>query len=174
MSLEIISVWKEITPELEAELVEFWVSNQAITDEKQAAERAKWVVCVARSEQGALVGVSTALPRVVPRLRQPMYSYRNLIVAEFRDEQLAAAFLAKTKDVLQEYTLALPAPRCLGIIIELENPALAAQRNEAQWKEGPTFIGYSPRGLPLRAWYFEGVRLFAPAPMKRRPVASVN
>jgi len=25
-----------------------------------------------------------------------------------------------------------------------------------------TFIGYSVHGLPLRVWYFEGVRLFAP------------
>jgi hypothetical protein len=170
VSLEIIPVWKEITPELEAELVEFWLSNKVIADEQRAVERAKWVVCLARSEQGAIIGVSTALPRVVPRLRQPMYVYRNLIVADFRNEQLAAAFLDKTRQVLQAYNLALPEPRCLGIMIA--NPGLAAHRNEAQWQEGPTFIGYSPRGLPLRVWYFDGARLFAPAPLRQRRAAA--
>jgi len=161
MALEITPVWKQITPELEAELTQFWIDNHAIADEQSASERAGQVVCLARCEQGAIVGVSTAHPRFVPRLRQPMYYYRNFIAADFRGRQLASAFLLKTKEVLQAYQLALPQPRCLGIIIELENQSLAAHRNEAQWREGFTFIGYSLKGLPLRVWYFEGVRLFS-------------
>lgn len=167
MSLEIIPVWKKITPELEAELVEFWISNKAINDAKQAGERAKQVACLARSEDGKIVGVTTAHPRIVPRLRQPMYYYRNFIAEDFRGKQLAPSFLEKTKEVLQDYNLALSKPLCLGIIIELENKSLAAHRNEAQWDEGFTFIGYSPKGLHLRIWYFKGVRLFAPAPLKK-------
>jgi hypothetical protein len=167
VSLEIISVWKNITPELEAELKQFWISNNAIADEKLAAERAKQVVCLVRSEQGEIVGATTVYPRIVPRLRQPMYYYRNFIVADHRGKQLAAQFLHKTKEVLQDFNLALPKPNCLGIIIELENESLAAHRNEAQWNEGFTFIGYSPKGLHLRIWYFAGVRLFPPAPLKK-------
>ena len=174
MSLEIIPVWKNVTPELEAELVEFWIKNNAIAEEKDAAERAKQVACIARSEQGAIVGVSTVHPRIVPRLRQPMYYYRNFIAEDFRGKQLAAPFLLKTKEVLQDYNLALSKPLCLGIIIELENKSLAAHRNEAQWNEGFTFIGYSPKGLHLRVWYFEGVRLFAPAPLKKVAKARRN
>jgi hypothetical protein len=167
VSLEIIPAWKKITPELEAELVKFWIDNKAIVDEKRASERAKQVVCFARNEQGAIVGVSTAHPRIVPRLRQPMYYYRNYIAADFRGQQLAAPFLLKSREVLQEYNLALSKPLCLGIIIELKNQSLAAHRNEAQWSEGFTFIGYSPKGLHLRISYFDGVRLFAPAPAKK-------
>lgn len=174
MSLEIIPVWKKITPELEAELVQFWLTNKAIGDEKLAAERARQVVCLARSEQGAIIGVSTVQPRIVPRLRQPMYYYRNFIVADYRGRQLAAPFLKKTQDVLQDFNLALPKPNCLGIIIELENKSLAEHRNEAQWKEGFTFIGYSPKGLHMRVWYFDGVRLPPPAPLKRPARARAN
>ena len=125
------------------------------------------MVCLVRSEKGEIVGVSTVQARIVPRLRQPMYYYRNFIVADYRGKQLAVPFLKKTQDVLQEYNLALPKPNCLGIIIELENKSLAAHRNEAQWKEGFTFIGYSPKGLHLRVWYFDGVKLFPPAPLKK-------
>jgi hypothetical protein len=167
VSLEIIPVWRNITPELEAELVDFWISNKAIGDATLAAARAKQVVCLVRSEQGAIAGVSTAQPRIVPRLRQPMYYYRQFFAEDVRGQQLAAPFLAKSKEVLQQYTLSLPRPQCIGVILELENQTLAAHRNEAQWKEGWTFIGYSPKGLHLRVSYFDGVRLFPPAPLKK-------
>lgn len=167
MSLEIIPVWKKITPELEAELVQFWLSNKAIADEKLAAERAKQVVCLVRSGSGEIAGVSTAHPRIVPRLRQPMYYYRQFFAEDVRGQQLAAPFLARSKEVLQQYNLSLPKPQCIGVILELENQALAAHRNEAQWKEGWTFIGYSPKGLHLRVSYFDGVKLFPPAPLKK-------
>jgi hypothetical protein len=169
VAAKVTRVWKQITPELEAELVRFWTKNKAIGEEKDAAKRAKQVACIARDDKGDIVGVSTAQPRIVPRLRQPMYYYRNFIAEGARGQQLAPEFLEQTKQVLQEYNLALSKPLCLGMIIELENKGLAAHRNEAQWKEGFTFIGYSPKGLPLRVWYFEGVRLFAPSPLKKAP-----
>ena len=167
MAANVIQVWKKVSPELEAEIVRFWTDNKAIGEENDAAKRAKQVVCIARDEAGALVGVSTAHPRIVPRLRQPMYYYRNFIAESARGQQLAPAFLEQSKQALQQYNLGLSKPLCLGIIIELENKGLAAHRNEAQWKEGFTFIGYSPKGLTLRVWYFEGVKLFAPARLKR-------
>lgn len=175
MSLEILPVWQQITPGLEAELVRFWCSHRAIADEKQAAARARQVACIARDDSGAIIGVSTAHPRIVPRLRQPMYYYRNFIAEGFRGRQLAAPFLLKTKQVLQDHDLALPTPVCLGIIIELENESLAAHRNDAHWSDtGFTFIGYSPKGLHLRVWYFEGARLFPPAPLNKLAEARRN
>jgi hypothetical protein len=167
VAAKVIPVWKKITPELEAEILNFWTSNKAIGEDKDAANRVKQVVCIARDDKGGIVGVSTAHPRIVPRLRQPMYFYRNFIAESARGQKLAPAFLEATKKALQDYNLGLSKPLCLGMIIELENKALAAHRNEAQWKEGFTFIGYSPKGLTLRVWYFDGVKLFAPAPLKQ-------
>lgn len=162
MSLEIIPVWKKITPELETELVNFWIKNNAIEDAKLATQRAKQVACLVRSEDGEIVGVSTAVPRIVPRLKQPMFYYRNFIAEGHRGKQLAPPFLEMTKTVLQEFNAAQANPVCLGILIELENKGLAAHRNEAQWKEGFTFIGYSPKGNHMRVWYFEGAKVGAP------------
>ena len=171
MAAKITTVWKKVTPELEAELVKFWTENKAIGEEKDAAKRAKQVVCIARDDKGELIGVSTAHPRIVPRLRQPMYYYRNFVAEGARGQKLAPEFLEQSKQALQAYNLGLSKPLCLGMIIELENKGLAQHRNEAQWKEGFTFIGYSPKGLTLRVWYFEGVKLFAPARLKKQPGA---
>lgn len=173
MSFEITSVWKNITPELEAELVDFWIDNKAIADKKQAAMRSKQVVCIAREDGGKIVGVSTAHPRVIPRLRQPMFYYRNFIAADYRGKQLAAPFLEKSKVALQEHTKSLPKPICLGILIELENKGLATHRNEAVWADaggGWTFIGYSPKGLHLRVGYFDEAKIGAPMPVRRQAV----
>jgi len=169
VAVTITQVWKKVTPELETELVKFWISNKAIASEDDAAKRTKQVVCIARDDSGAIVGASTAHPRIVPRLRQPMYYYRNFLAESVRGQRLGREFLQQTKQALQEYNLALAKPLCLGLIIEIENKRLAAEHNEAQWKEtGFTFIGYSPKGLTLRVWYFEGVRLFMPAPLKKQ------
>lgn len=175
MSLEIIPVWKQVTPELEAELVDFWISNKAIADAKQAAIRAQQVACLARAEDGSIAGVSTVVPRMVPRLRQPMFYYRNFIAEAHRGKALALPFLLKTKETLQAFIAAQPNAVCLGIIIELENEGLAAHRNDAHWSDaGFTFIGYSPKGLHLRVWYFEGARLLPPAAIKKAARARRN
>ena len=169
MAAKITTVWKKVTPELEAELLAFWSANNAVGNDADPTKRAKQAVCIARDEKGQLVGVSTAHPRIVPRLRQPMYYYRNFIAEPARGQKLAAAFLEASKKALQEFNLSQSKPLCLGMIIELENKAIAAHRNEAQWKEGFTFIGYSPKGNVLRVWYFDGIKLFPPAQVKKAP-----
>jgi hypothetical protein len=167
VATKITTVWKKVSPELETELVEFWNSHKAVGNDADPTKRAKQAVCIARDDKGQLVGVSTAHPRIVPRLRQPMYYYRNFIAEPARKQKLGTAFLEHSRKALQDFNVAQSKPLCLGMIIELENKPLAAHRNEAQWKEGFTFIGYSPKGNPLRVSYFDGIKLFPPAQIKK-------
>lgn len=167
MALEIIPVWKQVTPELKAELLAMWEANNAMRDPAQAALRAEQAVCVARDEQGRLCGVGTAIIRVLPRLRQPMYYYRQFFASELRGKNQAVPFFARAKDILESYNAGLAAPESLGVLLELENPQLAKRYGMAQ---GPmtTFIGYSPRGLQLRVSYFKDATLLPPRDMPRR------
>jgi hypothetical protein len=167
--LEIIPVWKQVTPDLEAELLAMWVRHQAMADPALAAARAAQAVCVGRDEQGALCGVGTAVVRVLPRLRQPMYYYRQFFTQEVRGRKQTVPFFNGAKRVLEDYNAGLPQPESLGLLLELENPQLAARYNMAQGLQ-TTFIGYSPRGFPLRVSYFENATLLAPAAPTRRPV----
>ena len=41
-------------------------------------------VCIARDEAGAICGVGTAVVRCCPRLRQPMYYYRQFFAKSLR------------------------------------------------------------------------------------------
>ena len=165
------AVWKQVTPELGRELVDFWRENRAI-DPERAAKRAEQAISIARDGEGSIRAVATAEIRVLPRLRQPMYYYRLFLSRSVRGQGQVPAFYNHTCKVLQDYNAGLDAPESLGVLIELENPFLSAFYKEAYNAEmNSTFIGYSPRGLHLRVTYFEGARLGPPAALRivRRP-----
>lgn len=167
VKLDVIPVWKQVTPELKAELVAFWRRHQAIADPARAEQRAEQAVAIARDADDAICAVGTAVVRVLPRLRQPMYYYRQFFAPSLRGRFLAPRFVRAVKPILQAYNASLPAPEALGILLEFENPALT-RRYTAVQTGAYTFIGYSPRGLQLRVSYFEGARLLPPAPLPRR------
>ncbi len=74
---------------------------------------------------------------------------------------------------LQEYTLRLPEPDCIGVIIEFENAGLGKHFNLAFYPNTHfCFIGYSPKGLDLRVSYFDGVPLQTPEQVKRACAAA--
>ena len=171
MNADYIPVWKQVTPELAAELVEFWRENKAIGNEAAAAARAMQAVCIARDEQGALCGVCTAVIKVLPRLRQPMYYFRQYFAKRMRGRNHIQSFHLRAKGILEDFNAALDKPESLGILLELENTKLANVYNHAYEPAfDSTFIGYSPQGLVLRVSYFKDAVLQAPAPL-RAPAA---
>ena len=167
MALEIIPVWKQVTPELRAELLDMWQRNNTLRDPALATKRAEQAVCIARDDQGRMIAVGTAVVRVLPRLRQPMYYYRQFFARELRGRAKAVPFFERARDILETYNATLPAPESLGVLLELENPQLAKRYDMAQG-ELTTFIGYSPRGLQLRVSYFRNATLLPPHEAPRR------
>ncbi len=160
MAFEIHPAWRQVTPELKEELVAFWKRNQALGDPALAASRAEQAVCIGRDDEGALCAVGTAVLRTLPRLRQPMYYYRQFFAESQRGQRQAVPFAKRAKEILQAHNATLPVPESLGMLIELESKLLDARYNLAYApKTDYTFIGYSPRGLQLRVSYFEGATL---------------
>ena len=161
---EIIPAWKQVTPELRDEVLAFWTEQKAIGDLAQARARAEQVVCIGRDEEQRLCAVATAVVRVLPRLRQPMYYYRQFFGEGHRGLRQTVPFVNRCKQVLQDYNAALERPEALGVLIELESRLLDERYRRAYEPSGDfTFIGYSPRGFQLRVSYFEGAVLQPPA-----------
>ena len=171
MKVDIVPCWKQVRPELAQELMAFWRDNKAIGDDAAAAARAMQAVCVARDESGALCGVGTAVVKVLPRLRQPMYYYRQFFAKSLRGQHQELVFFRRAKQILQDYNAGLDKAESLGILLEVENAKIAAAYRRAH-EPGfdATFIGYSPRGLQLRVSYFDNAVLLAPSPL-RAPAA---
>jgi len=173
VSFETTNVWRQSTPELQAELVDFWTRHGAIADPARAALRAKQAVLVARDADGQLVGVGTALLRIIPRLRQPTYYYRQFFAPEHRGNKGAVPFFQQAVGILEAGNA--EKPESLGVLLELENAALDGRFNDAvEPRTGATFIGYSPRGFQLKVVYFKDAVLFPPAQVQRRVQAPVR
>jgi len=172
--IEIIPVWKNVTPELSAELVDLWSLTNAIPDPDKAVARAGQAICIARNASGAICGVGTAFVRILPRLRQPMYYYRQFFAPEVLHRLTQARQNPHERQVLQDYNAGLAEPESLGVLLELENPQVATHYTRAyEPVVDSTFIGYSPRGLQLRVSYFDGARLLpAVLPQHQKRTAS--
>lgn len=161
--IRVIPVWGQVTPALVDELTRFWVDHNAIGSIERAALRARQAVVVARDADGALCAVATAVVRVLPRLREPLYYYRQFFAPQLRGRYQALTFFRRAKQVLQAYNASLPRPESLGLLMELENPQLAAKfRRVVMPGTQSIFIGYSPAGLQLRVSYFDGATLLPP------------
>jgi hypothetical protein len=170
--MEIVPVWKQVTPELKGELLAFWTRNQAVSAGERN-ERAEQAVCVGRDEQGELCCVGTAFVLVLPRLQQPMYYFRQFFAESQRGQKQTVPFFNRCRETLQAYNASLSAPESLGVLVELESDLLATYYNRAYIPQAEsTFIGYSPRGLQLRVSYFEGATLLPPVP--RQMQANAN
>ena len=126
-------------------------------------------MCIARDASGAICGVGTAFVRVLPRLRQPMYYYRQFFAPEFRGQKQAIPFFNRARQVLQDYNAGLAEPESLGVLLELENQQLATHYTRAHEPAADsTFIGYSPRGsAPARVLLRR--RAVAPARVAETP-----
>jgi hypothetical protein len=162
------SVWNAHTPELIEEIIAFWTMEKALPPDEIPSKRAKEAVVVTRDRDGRIVGTATAHARIVPRLAQPMYYYRMYSSAEHRGQHTGYAMLEKTQAVLEEFTKAQATPAALGIVLEVENKTFSARYPQATWPMNFNFIGYSPRSLPMYAYYFPNATLIPQANV--RPV----
>ena len=173
MTIEFVPVWKAVTPALSAALSALWARDAAIAEPAQRSERAAQAVCIARDARrpDAIHGIGTAVVQVLPRLRQPLYYYRQYFAPGFRGQGHAMPFFNHARQVLQDYNARLERPEALGLLLEIENPMLARRYDRACEPEAnAVFIGYSPRGLQLRVSYFPGARLLPQAlPPVHRP-----
>lgn len=164
MNVEIVPVWKQVTPELEQELLGFWGEHNAIADETLARRRAAQAVCIVRDQNGFVRGVATAVVRVLPRLRQPMYYFRMFFSPGLRGHRQFLPVFRSARAILQEHNASLERPESLGLLLELENDKLGKAYPRAHEPDfGAVFIGYSPRGLQLRVSYFDDAELLPPA-----------
>jgi hypothetical protein len=162
------SVWQSTTPQKKEEVAQFWVTNGAVTSLQKAADRASEIVVLMRDSTGALAAVSTAVLAVIPRLQQPLYYYRTFCAEAHRGNHTSLAMMKASQKTLHEYNLTLPEPEAIGIHVEVENEMLANHYQTARWPQtGFNFIGYSPSGHVVRAYYFPGFNL-KPKPSQMR------
>lgn len=162
-----ITDWQRLDPTAAEAIRRFWLREQANVAGVEATRRLQQVVAHVEDENGELAAVATAVPKVLPRLGQPLYYYRCFVGKAWRSSKLVRPLLRHTQKVLERYAREHDYP-CIGVLLELENEGFADTLRWAHWAgTGFSYIGVSPRGLDLRVWYFRGARLKTPEQMAR-------
>jgi hypothetical protein len=161
-----VTDWMQLDPAMGETIRAFWLREQANVEGERATQRLNEVVAHVLDANGELAAVSTATPKILPRLGQPMYYYRCFVGREWRSSKLVRPLLRYTQKVLEDYARANGYP-CIGVLLELENEGFADTLRWAHWPGIDfSYIGVSPRGLELRVWYFRGAKLKTPAELQ--------
>ncbi|HEU4662498.1 MAG TPA: hypothetical protein VFS55_00560 [Dokdonella sp.] len=161
-AFDFIHDWPAADTAAKADISAFWRREGALNDEAAIEQRLKQVVMHARTRDGEVAGVCTALPMTPPRLGQPMYYWRTFVGTRWRASSLVMSLLKRSCALLEEHARTHDYP-CIGVLLELENDRFRERGRMATWFN-PRFvyIGRSDRGLDLRALYFKGARLKDP------------
>lgn len=161
-SFRFIHSWQGLTDAEAQTIRDFWLREQAQVDGEEARRRVAQVVVRGLAADGELAAVSTAVPMFIARLQQPMYYYRCFIGTAWRSHKLLRPLLCESFVALQTWAGEHGFP-CIGVLLELENPAFACALRKPYWRVRPdmvfNFIGHSDRGLDLRVCYFRGACL---------------
>ena len=163
MSYHYINVWKKISPELSAEIIKFWTDEKALPKDAQPTKRVEQVVMIMRDDNNNIVAVSTVFAQIIPRLKQTLYYYRTFCAEQHRRKNTSIDMMKACQQALLEYNQGLDKPEAIGIILEIESKYIHERYPEAFWQQTSfSFIGYSPRNLPLRVYYFPEFKLQPP------------
>ncbi|MEO6966979.1 MAG: hypothetical protein ABI132_00755 [Rhodanobacteraceae bacterium] len=162
-----ITDWHQLDPKDADAIRAFWKREQANVEGDEAIRRLQQVTAHVLDENDEIAAVSTAIPKIIPRLGQPMYYYRCFVGNAWRSGRLVRPMLRHAQSVLEGYARERDFP-CIGVLLELENAGFTGSMQWAHWKTtGFTYIGKSIRGLDLRVWYFPGARLKTPEELAR-------
>lgn len=168
-----VTDWQQLDPAVGETIRQFWIREEANVSGEEAARRLHQVVAHIVDENGELAAVATAMPKVLPRLGQPLYYYRCFVGKAWRSSKLVRPLLRRSQKVLETFASKHDYP-CIGVLLELENEGFGDTLRWARWPGiNFSYIGVSPRGLELRVWYFRHARLKTPEQLARLRAAYV-
>src|SRR5205085_6583686 len=128
-----------------------------------AERRLSEVLMVATDARGVLAGVSTAYLARQQQLQADLWHFRVLVLSAHRRSDVAFSLALAGRDRMVERHTSGEDRRGLGIVFEVENPALKRHLPKGLWRETDfLLVGVNARGAHVRVHYFPGVH--APEP----------
>ena len=148
-----------MTPAQCDQLVEFWLSNGAILDEREAKRRTAEVVHLAFDEEERILGVNTCFVAAIDSGKgpEPFWFYRQFTQPSSRYLRISRNLGRLSISYFEQLYRLQNGP--VGIAIHLENPKLyIPSAKRALSRQGLGFLGKDARNIEI--W----VRRFDAAP----------
>jgi hypothetical protein len=144
------------------DVIDLWIREGAV-DPAEAKRRVSEVLVVARSPDGAPVGISTTFLSRSEQLRAELWHTRVFVAAAHRESGLAIELARAARDHLCARYASGSDRRGIGVLFEVESEILKRFIPQAVWPHTQfVFIGENARGDHIRVFYFPGA--LAPEP----------
>jgi hypothetical protein len=155
------NVWGTKAPELQTEIIDFWLAAGALPSREQATARVDQVIVLGRTTADRqIVAVSTVYEQFNQQLGHPFYYFRCFVDEAHRRASLALHLLVAARQELNARFVAGENPRVLGMVLEVQNAAITQELTQAVWpRTGFVYIGRNARGDQVRIAYFDGARI---------------
>lgn len=156
------NVWQAITPELEAEIIQFWLDQKALTSAEEAKQRVAQVAFVARDTNNRLVGISSAYRQFNEQLGNYFYYLRMFVASSARNTSIGKHLSLALNEFFEARFKEGHDPEVIGLFSVVENKFFQKTFNMAIWPHpyaGFVYIGKNANGDHLRVYYFEGARI---------------
>ena len=151
--------WKSDLADVRDQVTDLWRLHGGPVGE-EAERRLEQIVFVVRTQEGRVVGLSTAFKAYVKQLRNYFFVFRLMIAPDYRIPGLTSRLLVSTRDFLESVSRNEPSAVPIGLLTLVQNPDLKKNRNEAVWPASKmVYIGNSPEGHHIRVYYFEHARI---------------
>ncbi|CAH0991320.1 hypothetical protein SIN8267_01423 [Sinobacterium norvegicum] len=143
------------------ELIDFWLSTNALPDRETAVARLSQVVAVAR-HQGHVGSVMSGYVGKHELIGQPLFHLRSFTDKRYRRTGLGLSLLMAVKQRFEQLFDNDNATMAIGLCLSLEGSELlsAPALRQGVWqRSGFVFVGRNSRGLEQRVYYFKGATL---------------
>jgi hypothetical protein len=156
---DLVDAWQRGDPKVEADVIAFWGRLGALPATVAPHDRARQLTCVAY-RNGAIVGVATAYIEYLERLRTKFAFIRNLVHPDQRRSLVSSAVTARSREVLESWSLAHPEEGVLGMATVVQSAQLAGRAKYPIWENsGMNLIGYTEDGQQVRVSWFAHARI---------------
>jgi hypothetical protein len=157
-------VWRQQDAQAERDVLAFWREGRLLSQNVDLATRLR-ELCVLAYAGNRVVGVNTAVPTWLEKVRARIAMLRLAVSEDFRQGYLATEMLAVAKPVLEKWAEDHPDEKLMGIGCVVQTRAIAAKLNQAVWpRTGLAVIDHLANGDQLRLVWFANARIGEPGP----------
>ncbi len=150
------NVWKQMTPEIQEEVIQFWKTNNVPLTRTEAETRSHQIVFIARNIKHAIIGVCSVKRIFIKNMNNYFYYFRTMVDPLCRRMGLAVRFTLETRNYFNQLFIDKKDCSCIGMYIVTESELLNLNIRQAVWpRTGFVFIGFNQKGQQMRVFYFQ-------------------
>ena len=158
-AVELRPAWRLSDPAIERDAEIFWKREGVLGPRADVPKRLS-ELCMAAYVDGEVVGLTSAAIQQIDSLRCKLAMFRCAVARTIRSQRVASQLTLATRDLLEAWSRDNPDEEVLGFGCIVQSRVLVENHRWAVWPDNHlAFVGYTPRGYPMRVYWFQHAKI---------------